>query len=197
MQGKKVSTAIDKLKDKGFDHYKVETKSGKAIDEKNYSKYVISSITPTGETKTSETITLTVKKSAAQIAKEKAEKEQKELEGNPEAYKAACQTVTYEDLYRNPDSYKNSNINMRGKIMQVYKENKTTFYLVQVTQGDYGIWDDIVIVADMREEKESNFIEDDIIQFYGIARGNTSYNTALGSQKNVPLIKGLYIDLSN
>lgn len=206
--GMDVNAATKKLEKKEFSNYTVVNTKGNSIDSSDYNKYVVKVESPTGEASTSTTIKLTVKKSAEQLAKEKAAKEAKlaqqkaaleeaQRRANPDAYKPSCQAVTYDDLYRNPSSYMGKDVTLRGKIMQVVTSDNTTVYLVQVTQDEYGLWDDIVMVADSRADKSNNFIEDDIIQLYGTSAGNTSYETAMGSSKNVPLISALYIDMTN
>ena len=202
--GMDINKAVKKLEKKDFYHYEVVNEKGHEIDESDYYKYIVKKESPKGETSTSTTIKLTVKKSPEQIAYEKAELAQQQLEQqklaeqkNADAYKPSCESVTFDDLYRNGNSYIDHDITMRGKILQVNTSGSNTVYLVQVTQNDYGYWDDPVMVVDSRFDRSQNYIEDDVIQFYGTSRGNTTYTTQLGADKNVPLINALYIDMSN
>ena len=103
-------------------------------------------------------------------------------------YKQSCQSISYDELLRNPDSYKGKDIKLRGKVLQSVDGT----LLIYVTQGSYGIWDDITMIA---WEGEPNVIEDDIITVWGTYTGTYTYTTALGSDKTVPLLAAKYVSI--
>ena len=103
-------------------------------------------------------------------------------------YKQSCQSISYDELLRNPDSYKGKDIKLRGKVLQSVDGT----LLIYVTQGNYGIWDDITMVT---WKGEPNVIEDDIITVWGTYTGTTTYTTALGADKTVPLLAAKYVSI--
>lgn len=103
-------------------------------------------------------------------------------------YKQSCQSISYDELLRNPDNYKGKNIKLRGKVFQSVDGT----LLMYVTQGSYGIWDDITMVA---WKGEPNVIEDDIITVWGPYTGTYTYTTALGADKTVPLVDAKYVSI--
>lgn len=108
------------------------------------------------------------------------------------SFKASCEKPTYENLMRTPETYDNHSISMTGKVMQVQDD----VFLVQVSQDEYGLWDDIVMVDDLRNDSSVHILEDDIITFYGSYQGTTKYETVMGDSKTVPLVYAGYIDLN-
>ena len=106
----------------------------------------------------------------------------------PDQYKSQAQDISYDELLRNPDNYQGQIVHMRGKVMQALSDG----FLVQVTEGSYGIWDDIVIVA---WDGSPNVIEKDIVNLYGTYAGAYTYTTALGAQKTVPSVVAKYVDI--
>ena len=110
-------------------------------------------------------------------------------------YKSACKSLTYNDLARNPTSYVGKKVKLRGQILQVSKALDTTVYLVNITDKGYGIWDDTVYMTFNISETSSQLLEDDVIQFYGIYMGTTSYETLMGENRTVPFVSTEYVDL--
>lgn len=117
----------------------------------------------------------------------------------PEQFKAECMDVSYEELARNPDAHEGEKVKFTGNIMQVVYDSDTGMskYLVSVTKGDYGFWDDNVFVELIPDNKTGKFLEDDIVTFYGIADGEYSYKTVLGKSVTVPCVEAVYMDISN
>lgn len=103
-----------------------------------------------------------------------------------EQYKQSCQDISYDELLRNPDNYKGMDIRLRGKIFQ----SVSGMILANVTQGSYGLWDDVTMIY---WNGEPNIIEDDIVTVWGTYSGTYTYTTALGAQKTVPLLVAKYV----
>ena len=68
---------------------------------------------------------------------------------------------------------------------------------VDVTEGEYGIWDDTIYVDyEYKDENESKILEDDIITLYGEFIGEKSYTSVLGAKITLPHINAKYIVLN-
>ena len=99
--------------------------------------------------------------------------------------------IDYRELKRNPEENKNTVVESYGKIAQRIP-NTDNAYRVHITEGEF-IWtDDVYIRVDYATY---NLIEDDIIYFVGITRGDITYRTVLGSQRTIPLIDVYYAEL--
>lgn len=115
---------------------------------------------------------------------------------SPETYKASCQDIAYDELARNPDSYIGQCVKYTGEIIQVIEDGTTATYRINVTQGDYGLWDDTVLVYYRFSDGQSRFLEDDIVTFYGMSGGLRTYESTMGASITVPLVYAEYIDLN-
>lgn len=112
-------------------------------------------------------------------------------------YKAQCVNIPYVDIARNPNTYVDQKATFRGKVIQVQENGKRVVLRMDVTQGDYGIWDDTVYVDYTRkDDTESRILEDDIVTVYGEIKGIKTYETVLGSQVSIPHINAEYIDIN-
>lgn len=107
---------------------------------------------------------------------------------DPEQFKASCTSYPYEELARNPDSYFGQNIVFRGEVIQVLEDTGGVTMRVNVTEGNYGIWDDTVMAYYSYDEGESRILEDDIITMYGTFGGLYTYESVLGASITVPLM---------
>lgn len=114
----------------------------------------------------------------------------------PETFKSQCKNISYDDLARTPDSYTGQNIKFTGKIIQVVDNGTSAIYRINVTQGDYEIWEDTVLVSYVYENGQSRFLEDDIVTFYGEYAGLTTYTSTMGGDITIPSVSAAYIDLN-
>ena len=117
-------------------------------------------------------------------------------------YKNSCESISYDELARNPNMYKNKKVYFRGKVVQatnnssIFSNNSLTLR-VDVTEGEYGIWDDTIYVDyEYKDENESKILEDDIITLYGEFIGEKSYTSVLGAKITLPHINAKYIVLN-
>ena len=108
---------------------------------------------------------------------------------------ASCQDFSYEDIARNPNNYKGKNAKFNGKVIQVQEGLLNSVTLrVDVTQGEYGIWDDTVYVNyKYKDDNESKILEDDIITMYGTIDGLKTYTTIFGGEVTIPEMTVKYI----
>ena len=113
----------------------------------------------------------------------------------PEAYKSQCQDIAYNELARTPDTYKGQYVKFTGEIIQVQESRKSATYRIDVTQNEYGFWEDTVIATFDLSNSQSRFLEDDIVTFYGQYEGLYTYTSVLGSSVTIPNITIEYMDL--
>lgn len=114
-----------------------------------------------------------------------------------EAYINSCKEGNYEGIARYPEKYKGEKVYFEGYVMSVSESilGNSVTYLIQVTEGDYGIWEDIVYVDYIRSSGDPKILEGDIVTFYGECRGDYTYITVLGNYNTVPYVKAKYIDI--
>ncbi|MBR4724139.1 MAG: hypothetical protein IK072_05365 [Clostridia bacterium] len=118
-------------------------------------------------------------------------------EETEEEYKAKCINVQYNDLARNPNNYIGQYGVFTGKVIQVQEAGRYITLRVDVTKGQYGIWDDTVYVDYRRiDNNESRILEDDIITMYGQIKGIKTYETVLGNTISIPHLEAKYIDIN-
>lgn len=110
-------------------------------------------------------------------------------------YKNKCKTISYKKLARTPDKYEGKKFKFTGKIIQVMEADYYTCYRIDVTKGEYGIWDDTVYV-EYRGNSDKRFLEDDIVTFYGESGGLYTYESVLGSSITIPSIDAKYMTLN-
>ena len=117
---------------------------------------------------------------------------------NPEVYKALCQSIAFKDLARNPDKYKGQSLKISGKVIQVSEGWLNSVDLrINVTQGEYGLWDDTIYVSLAIPKGEDRILEDDIVTIWGDCTGQYSYKSVLGASISLPRIDGKYYSISN
>ena len=107
------------------------------------------------------------KKKLEQKAKEEQEKQE---------FISSCQTYTFEQIARNPDKFKGTNVKLTGEVVQVIDGLASKSLRVNITKnGTYSTYyTDTIYVNYMPEEGEDRILEDDIITIYGTAQGDYS-----------------------
>lgn len=115
---------------------------------------------------------------------------------DPETYKSQCQNIPYDDLARTPDNYEGQKVTFTGEIIQVQESGDEATYRINVTQNEYGNWDDTVLCYFDLSNSESRFLEDDIVTFYGDYDGLYTYTSIVGSDVTIPSVTIHYIELS-
>lgn len=125
-------------------------------------------------------------------AEEKAKKEQEEKD-----FKSSCNTYTYEQIARNPEKFKGTNVKLTGEVIQVITGSYSTNLRVNITKtGTYSTYyTDTIYVVYYPESGEDKILEDDIITIYGTSQGDCSYTSVLGATITLPNINAKYITI--
>ena len=117
-----------------------------------------------------------------------------EPELTEEEYKDECEEIGYKDLARTPDDYTGNKITVTGEIMQVQESGSEAIYLMNVTEDEYGFWEDLVWI-NAPLDQNNRYLEDDIVQIWGEYQGIRTYSTVLSSENSVPEINAEYLEL--
>lgn len=126
-------------------------------------------------------------------AEEKAKKEKEEAD-----FKSSCQTYTFEQMARNPENFKGTNVKVTGEVIQALYGTSGVDLRVNITrEGTYTTYyTDTIYVTYYPEEGEDKILEDDIITIYGTSQGDYTYTSTIGASITLPLIYGKYIEIN-
>ena len=123
------------------------------------------------------------------IAKEKAEEEERK------GYETG---ITYDQLARTPDEYKNKKVKFYGKVVQVTEGDNETNLRVATRAKEYGgYYDDVVLVYYNPKIMASRVLENDMITLYGVSKGLHTYKSTMSGNITVPLIAVDKIDVNS
>ena len=137
------------------------------------------------------------RKEAEEQAKKEAEEKAKAEE--EENFKASCETYTFEQMARNPDNFKGTNVKLTGEVIQALYGTNSVDLRVNITKkGSYSTYyTDTVYVTYNTKAGEDKILEKDIITLYGTSLGDYTYKSTIGSMVNLPLISAKYITINN
>ena len=123
------------------------------------------------------------------------ESEDADIEASREdAYIAQCQSISYEELARNPLSYVGTPIRLRGSVLQVQESGDDVIMLLQVTQDEWGFGTDNVYLKYTRKSAaEPHVLESDIIVVYGDSYGQETYTSLMGQVITIPGVDVKYV----
>lgn len=122
--------------------------------------------------------------------KSKFEKEvAKAAQNDKYGYISQCVSLDYNEIERNPDTYKGQKARVSGEVVQV-SEGIFDSVTLRVDSGGGDMW----YVTYTRKEGESRILEGDNIICYGECDGVRSYTTIVGSQVTIPSLKMKYYD---
>lgn len=100
--------------------------------------------------------------------------------------------IRYDSLARNTESYVGQSVYYRGRVEQVAEVNGLKVVLrVSVTQGDYGLWSDVVWV----NYEGPRVLENDIVRLTGIVKGRREYTSIFGQSIVIPEIDAVSIQV--
>jgi len=98
-----------------------------------------------------------------------------------DAIKKEAMQVSYDDLARYPDKFIETPVHLTGKIVQKMSPDQ---YRVNITKNEY-FWEDTIYVF---LETEARLLEDDEVEFYGLAHGTITYETVIGDYITIPRV---------
>lgn len=112
----------------------------------------------------------------------------KAAEQEPNQYKTG---ITFDQIARTPDNYKNKKIEFTGKVLQVMEDDDNTEIRLAV-DGDY----DNVILVDVDSDimNGSRILEDDLVTISGVSDGTTTYESTSGANITIPAMTAKIIN---
>lgn len=118
-------------------------------------------------------------------AEEKVVKEKEEAAAKEKEEKAGYDTgITYKQLARTPDDYKDKKVKFSGKVLQVM-EGDGYIHLRFAVDSDY---DSVLYVEYDKSIVSSRILEDDYITIYGTSFGLYSYQSTMGGTITIPSV---------
>ena len=140
------------------------------------------------------------KRIAEQEAEEKKKQEEEIARKQQEEseFKASCQTYTFDQMARNPENFKGTNVKVTGEVVQALYGTSGVDLRVNITkEGTYTTYyTDTIYVVYYPEAGEDKILEGDIITIYGTSQGDYTYTSTLGASINLPLVYAKYIELN-
>jgi len=114
--------------------------------------------------------------------------------------KSQAQAIPYNSLMRNPDTYKNTVVYFKGKVVQIQNQYGDNYILRIATKENsfLGYSDDIVYVdfKGIPEYNGDRILEDDMVDLWGTFLGMKTYSALLGTEVTIPEINALQIELN-
>jgi hypothetical protein len=87
-------------------------------------------------------------------------------------------------LDKNPDKHTGDRVKFEGQIVQIMEDESSTIIRLAVTKDSYGYdMDDIMYIT---YDTTTPFVEDDIINVYGVIQGSETYESQAGYQITLP-----------
>lgn len=105
----------------------------------------------------------------------------------PSPKKEVNTSITYEILARNARSYKGELVKFTGKVFQPIIGKYFSFYLTNIQRAE-DTWDGTVYLTCDHLNINTNFLENDFIDFTGEVVGYYTYTTVTGIEMTVPEI---------
>lgn len=107
-----------------------------------------------------------------------------------EEFKSLCESYSYENILRNPDSYKKKYVVLSGSVDQTVEGIMDLYTTLYITD-DYGQkWDCTIYY----KEGQSRVLEGDYVTVYGILNGTSTSTTVLGKQVTMPSVQIEYVE---
>ena len=111
-----------------------------------------------------------------------------EEDTNPQHYQTG---ITYDQVARTPDDYKDKKIQFTGKVVQVMEDDDDT----QIRLAVDGNSDNIILIDIANDDlKGSRILEDDLVTASGISAGTTSYDSTMAGKITIPSMKAVIIN---
>ena len=109
--------------------------------------------------------------------------------------KEKADRVTYEEIYRNNETYQGDLVYLKGEVVQVIADGNSDRYVlrVSITRSSFG-YDDPVLV---HYTGPVRLLDDDIVEIVGNVKGLRTYESTLGGRITIPEITDAHIQLIN
>lgn len=138
---------------------------------------------------------------ACTVCGEVVESEEYELsdEEKETIFKASCQSYSYDQIARDPDSYNLEHAVYTGKVVQVMNgDDGGMTYRINITPTSWGGYEDTIYVKlyDYAADRmTSNVLEDDIVTVWGYNFSTITYKSVMGAKITIPAVVGEYIEI--
>lgn len=107
---------------------------------------------------------------------------------NPQHYQTG---ITYDQVARTPDDYKDQKIQFTGRVVQVMEDDDDT----QIRLAVDGNYDNIILIdIDNTDLNGSRILEDDLVTASGISAGTTSYDSTMAGTITIPSMTTVIIN---
>jgi len=113
----------------------------------------------------------------------------------PAQYEASCTNSPAYGALSSPNAAQGTCVNYQAQVFQYDSNTGSTEMLVDVTNDGYGFWSNVVELQLPPSAVAQNFIENDVIQFWGITTGTDTYTTKIGGTDTVPVVDVKYATL--
>lgn len=116
------------------------------------------------------------------------ESESKSAESSSNAASLAeHESVTFDEIARNPKQYKGEKVKLTGQVMQVQNAHNGSVVLMWLNDDP----DQLVMVGINKDymPDSGNILEDDEITVYGYGDGTQKYDTTSGANNEVPFVR--------
>lgn len=111
-----------------------------------------------------------------------------EEDTNPQHYQTG---ITYDQVARTPDDYKDQKIQFTGRVVQVMEDDDDT----QIRLAVDGNYDNIILIdIDNTDLNGSRILEDDLVTASGISAGTTSYDSTMAGTITIPSMTAVIIN---
>jgi hypothetical protein len=113
---------------------------------------------------------------------------------SPGQYEAACTSPTYGAL-SSPNAQTGVCVTYQAQVFQYDSNTGANEMLVYVTNDGYGDWSDLVELILPQSVASQNFIENDVIQFWGPTTTPDTYTTENNGTNTIPAVNVKYATL--
>ena len=136
----------------------------------------------------SDDVEITNDSKAYDQASSASESESKSAEASSNAASLAeHESVTFDEIARNPKQYKGEKVKLTGQVMQVQNVSNGSVVLLWMNDDP----DQLAMVGINKDymPDNGNILEDDEITIYGVGDGTQKYDTTSGAKNEVPFVK--------
>lgn len=101
--------------------------------------------------------------------------------------------ITYDQLARTPDNYKEKKVKLSGKVIQVIEGNSETDLRIAINNN----YDTILLASYKPNITPTRVLENDNVTIKGVSQGLYTYNSTIGGKITLPLVLVDNITINN